>query len=426
MSIYEQPLKLLKMHSIEAQGQGNEGTCYAHASARVITKLISRLLPKFFQISETEKNLLYDESKKQTTNKNCFISIESNDINNLRKILYPELNLIDRAKRGLNKLSEIDDYDYSKNKCPIKGKYNTLIMYFYTLFIIRREYGCSGAKLQQVLTNFISSFNHYNNNFNKNINNNNNDLYNLKHQVLYSRDGLLGVNPPKNGYIISKSVDDKCRIILNELSNFIATNNIYLKYKSVYFDLSANINVDNNWITNFPEDCKNAIKNKLYVILSFSLSDEKMNELIEDPLIKINDHFCRSLNNIYDLKKIHSHGVVITNWEKDERSGICYVTIINSWGNEWGMGGVVRIPSTLYNNFVLDSSCRNEKYRMSFKWINVYTALENKNYVIPYEFPSVQMGTRTRPKTLSEWAGGKTKKTKKRKNLNKRKSKKRN
>jgi hypothetical protein len=57
------PYSLTRIHSIEAQDQGFEGTCYAHASARVITKLISKLLPHFFTIDETEINSLYDKEK---------------------------------------------------------------------------------------------------------------------------------------------------------------------------------------------------------------------------------------------------------------------------------------------------------------------------------------------------------------------------
>lgn len=428
--LLKQSSKLTRMHSIEAQTQTGEGTCYAHACARVITRLISKSLPKYFTINETEKTSLRDNNKKTKDNINCFVNTSSKDIKEIRNKLYPQIKFFDKAKKTINKYFETEDYNYSKNKCPIKGKYNTLIIYYYTLLTIKRKYGCNGGFPDQILGDFCNDID---------------EFYNLNYEIQLTQDGyfdefgneILGLNKmtqiPKDilrGFLISKSVDDKCREILTEFKNFLAINDINIDVDEVTNFGIKNIDYNNNWITNFPEDAKKALNRGLYVVFSFRLTEEQFNELKNEKILNVtsNTEFNCSEN-------VPGHSVVITKWEKDEKTGIAYVTIVNSWGYEWGLEGVFKIPSTLYNKFILTSKCKKNSPTMYFNFFDLTITVNDttnrtigkqKMKRIPYEFPLVQMGTRTRPKTLSEWAGGKTKKTKKRKNLNKRKSRKRN
>jgi hypothetical protein len=368
--IFDQPPSLFRTVSIEAQSQTGEGTCFAHASARLITRLISRIIPRHFLINETQKELLRNP---ETKTKNCFVTSSSKNIEDLRNILSP--------------------INYTNDKCPINGKYNTLIIYYYTLLTIKRDYGCNGGFAYSVLSNFAY---------------NPENFYNLKSEIKLETDGLL--TGDKRGYLISKSVDDQCRVIIREYIGFINGQGIEIEADDVGFKLSDNIDDDNNWITNFPDEAKTALKNNMYVELGFNLARNQWKNVLGEQLTNftpIPETDC-ILN---EEGKTDGHCVVITNWEKDEETGICYVTIINSWGTKWGVSGLVRIPSTSYNKFVLSTTCEQyENSSMRFSFFNILNKRGN-----PFIFPTTQMGTKDRPRTLSQWKGGKTKKNIKRK-----------
>jgi len=398
-----EPYKLTRTYSIEAQHQGFEGTCYAHASARVITKLISKLVPKFFTIDETEINSLYDKKKKTKENKNCFITEESTQISKIRKILDPTLSIMDTIKRNFIN-------DYSKYKCPIKGKYNTLIMYFYTMLTNKRNHGCNGAAPIHILNQFVESFN-------SDVKFNTQDFYNLS-KAVSTKDGLLGENPSKQGYIISESVDKICREILSEFSNFVVENKIVLDVKS-YSRLTDEETMKENWITKFPDEAKEALNNGLYVLFDFCLTKEQWNYIGKGLFLPNSNFNCDKKEKDQNKYKIKCHSAVITSWRKDETTGICYVTIINSWGIEWGESGVIEISSDKFSYFVLNGSCGNRNINFLYFTIGTIVGEKDNYMLVPYTFPSVQMGTIY--KTLSEWGRGKSKK---RKHIKKRKSKK--
>jgi hypothetical protein len=52
--------------------------------------------------------------------------------------------------------------------------------------------------------------------------------------------------------------------------------------------------------------------------------------------------------------------MVITKWEQEAPGMPAYITILNSWGTEWGIDGFIRISSENYYKFVMNPFCKKE------------------------------------------------------------------
>ena len=371
--ISEQPPHLGRQVSLEAQSQRGEGSCFAHSSARVITKLITKIIPQYFSLNETDKELLNDSTRSEI-NKNCFVTSGSQDIQALRNILSPK--------------------NYTSQKCPIDKKYNTLIIYYYTYLTIRRKFGCEGGHENMVLENFVFDVEGF---------------YGLRSEVQTTKDGLLknsqGLIIYPTGFLISGNVDGMCRYLIIQFINELITNKIELEVETIDFPINRNINYNENWITDIPDKIKESLNNGLYVCFSYKLASKQRYKVTPkfyptpvSPCVEKTDS-----GDVQDT--ISGHAVVITNWEPSHDKKPAYVTIVNSWGTSWGASGFIRVPSTTYDQFVLNPTCPEYNIlNMTFSYFVVNT----KNGE-PYTFPT--LGTKTRPRFI-ESKGGTTNKNK--------------
>jgi hypothetical protein len=240
-------------------------------------------------------------------------------------------------------------------------------------------------------------------------------LYNITNQI------------PKYTYILSVQLDALAiEKFIKPLIMFRKSNvSINTTIKTEYYRTAEN-SPQRNWILNFPEGAKRALENKMYISFSFSLDRNQM--------VKFNK------KNIFDSNPINtecvypfsSHAVVITKWEQEAPGMPAYITILNSWGPEWGINGFIRISSENYDKFVLNPSCQNiSSNNMQLVYFDVNddkpfvttkTVQEIKPEVVLEPDIVVETQSNTGINMNSNPLGGKSKKSKKSK---KRKSKKR-
>lgn len=392
-------IKLSRSTSVEAQSQGNEGTCFAYASARCITRLITKILPNSFNLTEQDIEKLGSKDDRYI---NCFITKGDNAI--VRKTLA------------------------FANKCPIPKKYNHMIIFYYTFLTIKRDYGCEGGEPSEILDIFSESISSF---------------YNIDTEIIGNNDSLITKN--RRGFIISKEVDEAARIIIRKFIEYIYTNNISISVNKDIFDLN-NQSYQHNWITDFPDGAKEALSNQMYIAFSYKLPESQRIQNRPDRVYTIQPAQDFACNDVV------GHSVVITNWEPpNDSDSQAYVTFINSWGRNWGNKGFIRIPSNYYDKFVMKPICetsiiynnegrelynglikndtgeivskddnidlynRNmELYNKKFGLEFVYFVLEKNSK--PYILPSIT-GTISRP--LFPPSGGKTKKHKHKKSKRK-------
>lgn len=322
---------LLRAQSLEPQNQGNQGTCFAHATARVITNLITKLIPNEFILNAQELQFLNNKTSDKI--KNCFIN-NSEDYHLIRETLT-----------------------HVSNICPLQKRYNLLILYYYTYLTIIKRHGCDGGTSANIIEEFVDEDKAY-------------DFYYLQETVSETIDYFQ--TSDKQGYLISKSVDDICRELLKTYYSklFEIENGETRQYElsSVKEEIHVNDSetYTHNWVTDFPEGPKNALRQGLYVLFSFPLDEYQWNDITSANINKftiIPPHDCNG--------EFQSHTVVITNWEEGENGQPSYVTILNSWGTNWSKGGKIRLPSTLYNKFLLNPNCDTRYSRMKFTYFTL-------------------------------------------------------
>ena len=282
----------------------------------------------------------------------------------------------------------------SRNKCSNKKRYYHMLLFYNLLFKIKNDYGCDSGNVNNVLWKFFNT-----------------SLF------------FTG----KNNIIVSPKID---KLVFNEL--LLPIYSFYTKDSVVeeYYDLNQN-NPQRNWILNFPEGAKRALENKMYVAFSFSMPKNQWATInmtnIFDSNPVINDTSC--------IHPISRHAVVITKWEQESPGMPAYITILNSWGPDWGTNGFIRISSENYYKFVMTPFCKKdfdingtedtvpegeEYYGMSFTYIEV---ADDKPYVTePVLTQKNNFLSRVMSKMPSLSKGGKTKKSKKRKSKKSRKS----
>jgi len=343
--------------SIGAEDQRSEGSCFAYASARLITRLITQMIPTYFTITPDESNLLYNN--KTSTNiekyKNCFVS-DSTDLNLVRNVL-------------------------SSNICPINKRYNHMILFYYTLFTIKKQYGCNGGDPEIILARFAET--PY-------------DLYRLKYEIL---DGTEYSKNKPNGYIISKPIDAKARALILEYISFIGGNEIEVDQEKELLSLNdASESYEKNWITQFPEGAKAALANNMYVGFTFAMPINQAPTINRSGIFDISPALPKEC-----IGPIMAHIVIITHWEPN------YVTILNTWGSGWGNNGSIKIPSENFYKFVMNPSCSdfsNPSRSMKFLYFNVTKG--NTQYGL-----NRPLGTTNRRKFLGFGGKNKNHKTKK-------------
>ena len=351
-------IPLARTSSVGAENQLDEGTCFAYSSSRLITRCITQCIPTYFNITSDESNLLYiDKTEENITKyKNCFIN-NSKDLEIVREVLS------------------------FKNKCSIPKRYNHMILFYYTLFTIKKKYGCNGSVVDHILTIFSE---------------NPEDFYGIGSEIIATIE--YSQEKPR-GYIISKEVDNAARILIQAYINFLHTNEISVENEIDLLPLDGYQTHEQNWITNFPQGAKMALENKMYVGFSFSMPSNQWRSISGKAILDTNPVPSETCN-----PPISRHAVVITKWEPG------FITILNSWGTGWGNRGFIRLPSENFYKFVMNPSCEdfsNSGWSMKFLYFNIEKG--GKLYNL-----NVELGTISRP-ILSATLGGKTKKHKNKK-----------
>lgn len=331
---------LSRTSSIGPENQGQENSCFAYTAARIITRCITQIIPNKFKLTPDEESLLYDRGFFKIfakDYKNCFV-YDSVDLESVRKVL-------------------------SFNKCRIPKRYNHMIVFYYTLFTIKKKYGCNFGSSYNVLKEFTTS-----------------------PQVFYY---IKNDSDCSSKYIFSTEIDDVAKNLIQEYVNFICTNQIRVETNSITLPLNINKGPHENWITKFPEGAKNSLKNKMYVGFNFHMPESQWQTINAKNILNPSSYTSECLGNIT------GHTVVITKWEPG------YITILNSWGTGWGNRGYVRLPSENFYKFVLSPNCKAFNNPTSSMYF-VYLTFEKKQNGEPYDL-----------NTISDRSGGKRKNTKK-------------
>lgn len=282
------PLK--RTSSIEAQLQ-SVGTCYAYTVTRLIVRMITQMMPQFFSISDDETDLLY--SSDNYIYKSCFVE----DNTNISEII-----------------SVLD-----LNKCPIPKRYNHMVIFYYTLYTIKEKYRGCGGIVSDIMFDFCRNF-----------------------YFFYDMDKYYKI-------IISQKIDAHAKRILVKFAHFVINNNI--QFELGYDSLIMNGQTEtNNWITQFPENAKNALKKNMYVGFGYRLSYNQ--GYLTDPDSIYKDE---KMIDTTCSKPIFGHIVTVTDWEPG------YITIVNSAGTKWGNNGFIKIPAKYFYKFTILPSCESEE-----------------------------------------------------------------
>jgi hypothetical protein len=242
------------------------------------------------------------------------------------KISEHEANALYHGKRtGTCFLINTSSVEFVKHvltyyKCRNNKRYNYMLLFYYILFIIKNKFGCDGGNTITVLNEFFNS----------------NTLFDLN--ALSPKLDIMAFNK-----------------FIKPFMDFRKFNELQYRVVEEYYDLNQN-NPQRNWILNFPEGAKRALENNMYVAFSFCLSKNQWetinteNIYDSNPIIK--DTSC--------ILPISCHGMVITKWEQEAPGMPAYITILNSWGTEWGIDGFIRISSENYYKFVMNPFCKKE------------------------------------------------------------------
>ena len=284
---------------------------------------------------------------------------------------------------------EVVKHILTNYKCNNNKRYNHMLLFYYILFNIKNKFGCHSGRVFNVLNEFVYS----------------NTLF-----------GLSAVSPKIDQFAFNN--------FIIPFMDFRRLNELQDRVVEDYYDLNQN-NPQKNWILNFPEGAKRALENKMYVAFSFAMPRNQWatinTENIYDSNPVMNDTSC--------LQPISGHAVVITKWEQEEPGMPAYITILNSWGPQWGTDGLIRISSENYYKFVMTPFCKKEfningtKDKVSETeytgMVFTYIAVADDK---PYVTTNPNFLSRVMSKMPSLSKGGKTKKSKKRKSKKSRKS----
>jgi hypothetical protein len=317
-----------KTNFIGADNQEKEGSCFAYTAARLITNLIIQIIPDEFTITSDESNLLNDTTPENIEKyKNCFL-IGTTDLKLVRNILL------------------------SSDKCTIDKRYNQMLLYYYTLFTIKNEWGCAGGIVDIVLTQFIKKpF----------------EFYKLNFTISRGDRGIERIN---NGFIISELADNQARNLIHKYISFTCANKIRIENKMDLLPLyKASKSHTQNWITDFPEGAKMALEKNMYVGFVFFLSSNQWKTIHRMEISNISPALPENCT-----PPLFNHIVVITHWEPKSRDEPEYITILNSWGTGWGNQGLIKISSENFYKFILSPSCKefdDPAASMKFLYFNI-------------------------------------------------------
>jgi hypothetical protein len=265
-------MTLVRTSSLGAQKQ-LDGTCYAYASARVITKFIKNTIPHFFDISRVKDDLELDPS------------------------------LLGRISLGIVR----DAFDRMKREKRFEGKaeaYNYMCVFYFTYFRIVGMFGKNGGFPEKIFETFT------------------NDPITF----FFLRTAGLTMS---SQIIISNVVDKNAK---NIASRFIERCNHNPEWNEVRYDFSEDTESD-NWVTNLPEQVKQVLRANCYVCLTFYLPNSQYTILMDLARHYPEYAHCMTSNSAYD-KIVTGHAVVITNYDEDAKTATIINSWGQEWGNK--------------------------------------------------------------------------------------------
>ena len=319
IQINSESIPMIRTSSIKAQEQLN-GTCYAYAISRCLTKYIKNIIPEHFKLSRL--SILYDRKD------NCSVEIEN--LENTRL-----------------KISE----------CTLKPRYNYMCLFFYIFFTIVNKYGLDGYSVSIIMREILENFSKF-----------------------FNLDDVVN----ETNKVISIKIDNDARTLLQAFINKLPifksqiTKNMFHHY---YGEETFTVQTKReNWFTNFPDVAKETLKLGYYVVLSFAMPLGQFKELTDVySTFESRKRFCRNTDtaeNYFSVDpndpyisedKISGHAVVITGYDEKDKS----LTIINSWGSKWGNNGYIKLIPEHYWLFVMDTNCyafNLPQYKMSISY----------------------------------------------------------
>lgn len=268
--------------SLPAQRQIG-GTCYAMGLARMITNVFEQMFPEIFHLNEHEvERLAQQPPRKKYSNCNFFRTDKRQVIETLT----------------------------SANKCPIPARYYSAVLFYGVYFALSKKHGLHGAPTQDLFVDFLK------------------DPWSIFKPL--GTFTLLGFSFAPDVEILNKELDAVFKKLLEKFhSKLRGVQNVSSLLQRE--ELPAH-----SWVNEFPEEAIRQLERGNYVGVGINLSANSWKNISMNE--NNNWQFDLSVEEENAVKI--SHFLVATGFQRTPEKAI---TVVNSWGAEWGNLGTLTI-----------------------------------------------------------------------------------